>query len=299
MNEQFKIWFNTEEAFELLNPQGAIYLLLAVLIFYVGKLIYDWSTPYNLSEEFTKKDNKAVAVSFGGYILGLGIIVWSMLSSNSVAEPTDSPTKDLLLDLWETALWSFIGILLLQAARVINDKLLLYQFSNVKEIIEDKNIGTGAVQCGAFIGSALMVRAALTGEENSFLIGLVSTIVYFIIGQLAFIVFAFLYQKVSRYDLHKEIEQDNVAAGVSFGMTLSAIGLILSGYLMKSDSLLGLAVWFVISSFLLLTCRYLVDKIILPGSLLDEEISKDRNWGAAIIEGSAALGLAFILTSLI
>jgi hypothetical protein len=41
-----------------------------------------------------------------------------------------------------------------------------------------------------------------------------------------------------------------------------------------------------------------VDKFILPGSLLDEEISRDRNWGAALIEGTAAIGLALILTTL-
>ena len=36
---------------------------------------------------------------------------------------------------------------------------------------------------------------------------------------------------------------------------------------------------------------------MLPGSLLDEEISKDQNWGAAIVEGASAIGIALVLTA--
>ena len=144
-----------------------------------------------------------------------------------------------------------------------------------------------------------MIKAALFGEQTeSFFVSLIVTIVYFALGQAAFVLFSKLYQKVSAVDLHEEIENDNVAAGVSFGMTLIAAGMLLSGYLMQYDSFIGLAIWFVIGAFLLIVCRYLVDKVLLPGSSLDDEISRDRNWGAALIEGSSAIGLALLLTSL-
>ncbi len=298
MKNQIYMWLDTGTALDLLDPQAAVYLLLTVLVFYVGKLVNEKCTPYDLNEQLTTVDNKAVALSFAGYIFALGIILYGVLSSDSTLVPTGDSRKDLFRDLGNTALWGGIGIALLQFARIINDKLLLYQFCNVKELVEDKNIGTGAVQCGAYIGSALMIRAVLTdGEDAGFIVALVATLVYFVIGQLAFVAFSKMYQAVSRFDLHGEIEKDNVAAGVAFGMTLIAIGVALSGYIIKYDSLVGLVVWFFISAFLLLTCRYLVDKIILPGSLLDEEVSRDHNWGAALVEGAAAIGLAMLLTA--
>ncbi len=298
MVNQIKMWFDTETAWELMDPHAAVYLLLAVLVFYVGKLVNDKCSPYDLNEQLTTVDNKAIALSFAGYIFALGIILYGVLSSDSTLTPSGNVQKDLLKDLGNTALWGLIGIGLLQVARIINDKLLLYQFNNMKELVEDKNVGTGAVQCGAYIGSALMIRAVLTdGEDAGFIVSLVATLVYFVIGQLAFIAFSRMYQITSRFDLHGEIEKDNVAAGVGFGMTLTAVGMVLSGYIIKFDSLIGLVVWFFISAFLLLTCRYLVDKVILPGSLLDEEVSRDHNWGAAMVEGSAAIGLAMLLNA--
>ncbi len=298
MENIIQTWFDTEAALDLIDPHAVIYLVVTGLVLYVGKLVNDWLTPYKLNEQLTEVDNKAVALSFSGYILALGIILWGVLSTDSSITPTGSMSRDLIANLVDTAIWGGIGIVLLQIARLINDKILLYQFNNTKELVEDKNVGTGAVQCGTYIGSAFIIRAALSGEATeSFLVSLTSTLVFFILGQLAFILFSKLYQIVSRYDLHGEIEKDNVAAGVSFGMTLTAVGVVLSGYILRSDSIVGLALWFVLSAFLLLVLRYVVDKLLLPGKILDEEISQDRNWGAALVEGSAALGLALILTA--
>jgi hypothetical protein len=52
-------------------------------------------------------------------------------------------------------------------------------------------------------------------------------------------------------------------------------------------------------AFFFVVGRYLIDKIILPNASLDAEISEDRNWGAALIEGCGAIGLALILTALL
>lgn len=293
-------FFGTEEALSLLDPLAVVFLGLSIGILWIGKIVNDLCTPYKLSEELTQKDNKAIAVSFSGYILAVGIILWGVLRQDiSVVGQPASARALLLRDLGGTALWSIFGILLLQVARVTNDKLLLSRFKNNKELVEDQNVGTGAVQAGAYVGSAFMIQAATYGESSGSLLQDISvTLIYFIVAQLAFIVFALVYQKLSAYDLHDEIERDNAAAGVGFGITLAAVGILLSSYLVTSDSILGLLLWFVISVFLLSVCRFAIDRFILPGSALDDEISKDRNWGAALIEGAAAIGLTLILTTL-
>ncbi|MBW2553742.1 MAG: DUF350 domain-containing protein [Deltaproteobacteria bacterium] len=281
--------FDMEDVYELYHPEAIIYLFVILVIFYVGKKVYDVLTPYNLNEQLIEVDNKAVALSFAGYMFGLGIILRGVLSGET--------TKDFYPDLLDMVIWGVIGIALLQISRVVNDKILLSRFDNIKELVEDRNIGTGAVEAGTYIGTALLIMAALSGEDTSFLAGLVSTLIFFVFGQVGFILFGKLYQVITRFDLHAEIEKGNASAGVAFGITLVAIGLLLSDFIVKSDSLVGFAVWFFLSAFLLVINRYLVDKIILPGQLLDEEISKDQNWGAALVEGGMAVMIAFLMNA--
>lgn len=282
----------------LYDPHTIFYLILVVAVFFLGKWANDRFTSYDLNRELTGRDNKAVAVSFTGYLFSLAIILAAVLGSGSSGESTGSVWGDLGADLLATLIWSASGILLLQVAHLANDKLLLHRFSNEKELTEDQNVGTGAVQCGAYIGSALVIAGAISGDDSYGLgLELAITGVYFVVAQAAFIALGFLYQLATRYDLHAEIEDDNIAAGASFGMTLVAIGLLLSGYLVRFDSLLGLLVWFLISTAFLIGFRFIVDRVILPGAKLDDEISRDQNWGAALIEGGCAIGLALILNA--
>jgi uncharacterized membrane protein YjfL (UPF0719 family) len=297
--DSLKALFGTEDALALLDSQAVLFLVLAIVILWIGKVANDLCTPYKLATELTTKDNKAIAVSFSGYILAIGIIVWGVIRQDIASTEVAIGRDFLLQDLGDTLLWSLFGIALLQVARIANDKFLLSKFKNVKELVDDHNIGTGAVQAGAYIGSAFTIQAATYGETSGSLIADIgSTLLYFTVGQIAFILFAIVYQKLSAYDLHTEIEKDNAAAGVGFGMTLAAVGMLLSSYIVNNDSLLGLALWFVICVFLLSVCRFAIDKFILPGPSLDDEISQDQNWGAALIEGSSAIALTLILTTL-
>jgi uncharacterized membrane protein YjfL (UPF0719 family) len=288
----FQNWFNLEEAWQIIDSQAVIYLALSILLLAIGKIINDLISPYDLNEQLTSADNKAIALAFAGYLISIIIIIHSVLSVGA--------SKGLWADIIDTSVWSLIGIALLQVSRFVNNKWILHKFDVWKELLTDKNVGTGAIQCGAYIGSAFMIKAALYGDEQTtFLVSLIAAVVYFIIGQIAFILLSILYQRVSSFDLHVEIENDNIAVGVGFGMTLIAAGILLSGYLMKYDSFVGLALWFIIGAFLLMVCRTLIDKILLPKASLDAEISDDQNWGAALIEGCGAIGLALILTALL
>ncbi len=281
--------FDVEDIFELFHPEAVVYLFTILVVFYLGKKVYDLLTPYRLDEQLTKADNKAVALSFAGYMFGLGIILWGVLSGETI--------KHFYMDILDTVIWGAIGIILLNISRLVNDKFLLSRFDNVKELVQDRNIGTGAVECGSYIGVSLLIMACVSGEDTGFFEGIVSTVIFFVCGQIGFILFGKLYQMITRFDLYEEIEKDNASAGIAFGMTLIAIGLLLSDFIMKSDSIPGFAVWFILSALLLVTCRYMTDKIILPGQLLDEEISRDQNWGAAIVEGFMAIVIAFLINA--
>ena len=295
MNEYINELLSIDDVMWLLQFEGAVYIITVFIVLYAAKLLYDLFTPFSINEQLTEKDNKAVAVSFSGYMLGVIIIMLGIFNSGTVVEGEITTKLDLARDLLATLIWGIIGIFLLNLSRIINDKLLLSKFDNVKELITDQNVGTGAVLWGSYIGSALIVRAAVFGETTQWLTDIISTLLYFVIGQIGFVVFGWVYQKISRFDVHAEIEKDNISAGVAFGLSLTAISILLSGYLTSYSSLLGFALWFVIGLIVLLASRYIVDKFMLPGSLLDEEISNDQNWGAALLEGSVAIGIALLM----
>ena len=291
--------FDTSRIPEIFDPYPLAFLVIGLVMMYIAKLVNDFTTPYDLGEQLTQKDNKAIAVSYSGYLLATGILVWGILRQDISPGLANSGDELYKADLLNSCLWILFGILLLQGARVANDCLLLNKFCNIKELVDDKNVGTGIVQAGAYIGTALIIQAALYGEESGY-VGddLLLTLVYFIIGQLAFIVFGLIYEKITPYDLHDEIEKDNAAAGLGFGLSLVAIGMLLSSFILNNNSLAGLLVWFALSAILLPLCRIVTDKLLLPGSNLNDEISKDRNWGAALIEGITAISVALILGTL-
>ena len=49
-----------------------------------------------------------------------------------------------------------------------------------------------------------------------------------------------------------------------------------------------------VGAIALILVRVIVDKFVLPGASLDAEIVTDKNWGAAIIEGGVAIGVALV-----
>ena len=226
---------DVSEVGELFDPHSLVYLVTMLGIFVIGKWVYDLLTPYKLNQQLVEVDNRAIAVSFTGYLLGLEIILEGVVAQEPSCLATGSVRRDLLLDVGDTVLWGSIGIVLLQLARWINDKVLLSSFSNTKELVEDQNVGTGAVEFGSFVGSALIIRVLLMGEGGGILAAIVETVLYFLAAQVIFVLFGKVYQLVTRYDVHREIEQDNAAAGVSLGLSLIAVSVLISSYLSRYD----------------------------------------------------------------
>ncbi len=80
MNELVSNALDVSEVWELFDPHSLVYLVTMLGIFVLGKWIYDLLTPYKLNEQLVEKDNHAIAVSFAGYLLGLGIILEGVVS---------------------------------------------------------------------------------------------------------------------------------------------------------------------------------------------------------------------------
>lgn len=266
---------------------GLAFIALALLIITAAKLINDFLTPYLIDLELAKNNNVALAVSFSGYLLGVVIVFIGAYLG---------PSKGLVYDLLYVGGWSLFGVVLLNLSRIINNRLILYKFCNVKEIIEDKNVGTGAVQAGSYIASGFVVAGAINGAGG----GLVTAVTFFFMGQAVLVLFGLIYQLCTRYDIHAAIEDDNVAAGVAFCGALIAIGIVLghasSGpFVSWSANLTTFASEAAIIVILIPLVRLGFDKITFSKVDLNHEISVDRNVGAAILEASAMIAFATVL----
>ena len=276
-------------------PRDLAYIGMALLLLVVARFIKDLMTPYRMREEMTARDNPALGMSVAGYYLAVLAICMG---------PLMTPAADLEAPLWKdlvaTAGNTALGIVLLNAARIIVDKVLLPDFSTVKEIVEDRNAGMGAVEMGAYIASGLVIAGALHGQGG----GPDTALAIFFVGQVLLVVYGRLYRLVCRYDIHQQIESDNVAAGVAFGLNLVAMGVILMkavGGEFKGweTHLPQIGIYAGLGMVFLLLARVLVDYLLLPGVRIRDEIVDDRNMNAAWVEGVVLTGMAGLLITVL
>lgn len=275
-------------------PVGAGFVVLGLVVLVLAKIAKDFMTPFKLDAELTAKDNPALGLSVTGYYLGVMAVFLGVLADTG-DEAIQYSAQAFGYDLLEVLLYSMGGIVLLNLSRVVVDKLILPRFSTRKEIIEDRNVGTGAVEFGNYVTSGLIIAGALNGEGNA-----LTALVFFLLGEAALILFARIYQAITNYDLHAEIERDNAAAGVAFAGNMMAIGIVLlkglkGDFVGWAENLSGFAVYSVAGCLLLFLVRWAADLFILPGATFDEEIAKDRNLNAAWIESAVVIGAAGII----
>ena len=271
------------------------YVVLAFVIFFIGKLLYKFLNPkIDVANELVEKDNFAFIISYVGYFIALIVIIGGALIGDSYGFGND---------LAQISTYSILGILLLHAAIGVSNKIILNTFNVKKEIITDQNAGTGFIEACIFIANALILHGALIGESDSMVEGMITFVSYWAIGNIMLIIAAKIFTKWMSYDIHGEIEKDNVAAGVSFGGAILAIGIIIMNALLDpfidwQTTAIDVSLQTVLGCILLPIMRFLTDKILLPGrTLTDEIINQDKpNVGAGLIEAFAYVGSAIIIT---
>jgi len=266
---------------------GASLLFLYVVIFFIANIIYSKKVGYDVKHEIIEKDNLAVSISLAGYLLAISIIfIGGVLG----------PSKGLLQDLIVVVKYSSLGLVLLYVAHLVNDKLILYKFKNVKELVEDKNVGTGAVQSGSYIASGLIIAGSIHGEGG----GIITAISFFVLGQIALVLFSKIYDVITSYNVIDEIEKDNYSAGIAFSGTLIALGIILSkaasgDFISWEYNVSYFAMYALIAFILLPVFRIIIDKLVITNADINKEISVDRNIGAGFLECGTTVGFATVL----
>ncbi|MDV7339914.1 DUF350 domain-containing protein [Terasakiella sp. A23] len=271
--------------------QVAAFVGVYGVIFLAGKLFKDILTPYSLLEQQVKKDNPAVGVSVAGYFFATAIIFVGVLSG---------PSNGFIDDILTVAKYSVLGLVFLNLSRICLDKLIFPKFCDNTEITEEQNIALGTVRGCAYIATGLIAAGSLNGQGGD----IFTACAFFVLGQAVLLVFSRFYDWITPYCLHQEIDDRNLSAGIAFGGMLIALGIIIGRAVMGNfygwtENLLIFAEMAVAGIILLFVVRWIMDRLILTGHDLNEEISKDKNVAAGFAEMSIAVSFALVLAALV
>ena len=279
-------------------PIGLVYVGMGILLLAFARLVQDFVTPYKIQEQLRTHDNVALALSIAGYYLGI-IIVFVGAVYQPFTSSVDSNlgfTTEYWEDVIEVLVTTVIGIIILNVARIIVDKLVLYKFSTEKEIVEDHNAGTGAVEAAVYVAVGIVIAGSVAGVGG----GPETSFAFLGLGLLTLILYTLFYEFTTSYDVHDEIERDNVAVGVALAGNLIAISIVVfkavfGDFTTWEEGIAGFLTFAVIGTALLFVVRTLVDLILFPKVSMAQELTVDRNLGLALIETSVLVSASLIL----
>ena len=270
---------------------AAIFIIVFFIFFLIGKITNDLlHREYKLNFELVEKDNAALALAVVGYYFGLVLAIGGTIAG---------PSAGLVEDLYDLVIYGILSIILLNISWFLCDKLILFKFRVSEELIRDHNQGTGVVSAGISVASGFIIYGAVSGEGGS----IWTVLVFWVLGQILLILAGLVYERITPYNIHEQIEKDNVAAGVSFAGALVSIGIIIglagegdfTAWSVDLPVYLGFAV---LGLILLPIIRLLTDKVLLPTVKLADEIAAQEkpNVGAAYIEAFSYIAAAFIIS---
>ena len=268
---------------------GFLYLAVVLVLFVIGRWVFDTlHRGFVLRTELIEKANLALALAAGGYYLGLAIVLGGVVSGPA--------SFSVLDDIIGVVIFGLLGIVLLNLSAWINDTIIFSKFDNEREIVEDRNAGLGAVEGGNYVAVGLVTAGAMSGEG-----GLLPGLVFWVSGLVVLVVAGLVYDRITAYDLHDQIEKDNTAVGVAFAGVLVGFGNIIrlageGDFVSWTESLTAFGYYAVVGLILLPLVRLFADKVLLPGARLSDELVKDRpNLGAGVIEAVTYLAASMLL----
>jgi uncharacterized membrane protein YjfL (UPF0719 family) len=271
------------------------YILSGFIIFIIGKIAYKLLHPsIKIQQELVENDNFAFIISYVGFFAALTIVIGGAIVGESYG---------FITDIKQIFIYGIGATFLLLLAGWIHNKVILHKFDLKKEIIVDKNEGSGVIEAAIFIANGFILYGALIGESETLLQGITTFVVYWLIGNIVLIIASKIFISWMSYDIHDAIEKDNVAAGVSFAGAIIAIGIITMNAIIDpfvdwTSTLANISIQTILGCILLPIMRVFADKILLPGQKLTDEIVNQEkpNIGAGLIEAFAYIASAILIT---
>ena len=270
------------------------HVLLGVLVLVIAKFLKGLLSPYRTDEEMTAKDNPAFGLAVAGYYLAVTAIYIGVVGAAPIPDDAGSLTAARAMGL--NFGWAIGGVFALALSRWWMNLGLVHGMRCSNEIIVNRNVAAGAVECGVYLASGIVLAGALREPGGS----LLTTLVFFLLSQAVLLLFGRWYQAWSGYGMAKEICSGNVAAGAALSLTLIALSLLMfkaaSGeFLDWGVNLTFFAFDAIVGFGLLMLLRWVTDLALLPNARIADEIVRDRNINVGLLEGAIAVSVSALI----
>ena len=279
-------------------PRGLVYVALGLGILVIAKVVRDILTSYRIDEQVVQRNNIAVALRLSGYFIGVILVFLGALYRPVVAITYEGVGFNTGFgnDVLEVFLYSLVGIAALNIVRFVVNFLVLHQFNIEKEIVEEQNVGTGAVEFGMTVATGLLIGGAASGEGG----GPETALAFFGMGLVVMILYSLFYEFTTPFNIHSEIESNNTAVGIALGGNLIAIGVVtfkavFGDFVGWGESIAAFLTFAVIGFALLYVLRLLIDLILLPTTRISQELAVGRKVSVAFVESAVVISSSLIL----
>ena len=265
-----------------------VYLLEGFLLLVIAKSLYlKLYRKVDLNAELFGNNNLALAVSLCGYLLAICMALGGAISG---------PESGILSDLVQIAVYGVITIIVMLVAGYVCEKILLPGFDNTKEIVEDKNLGTASVEFGVHIANALVLLSIIQSQGTW-----QSALVFWGLAQIVFIIAAKIYEILTPYSIHDELERDNAAVGIALAGVFIGLGNIVSisvngDFVGWKEDLTTFSLNIIFGFLVLFVVKQLTVLILASGnSLHEKQVSDTPNIGAGLIEALGYVGGSLLI----
>ena len=282
--------------------QGFVYVIVGMFFIWLVKRIDDWRTKEFDDDVHIDDGNVAVGLRRAGLYLGVAIALSGAMGGTS---------KGFFIDIIQLIIDGLIITGFMFSSRFINDYIMLGHISNDEECVrvyihpeEGKrtvgNTAVGMVEAGMYLATGFILNGSISGTGGTFFQSIASAILFFILGQMVLLVFGFLYELITPFNVRTEIKNNNLAAGVGLGGILVAMGIILMASISGPFTGWGrdLASFMIYAGYgivMLLIFRFVVDRLLLPTTNIATEVKEDRNVAALVVVVSAINAVAIII----
>ncbi len=265
-----------------------LYLIEGFVLLVFAKFLYlKLYRKVNLNEELFNKNNTAIAVSVCGYLLAICIALGGAISG---------PEAGILSDMVQIGIYGGVTIVVMLLAGLLCEKVLLPGFDNTKEIVVDRNLGTASVEFGVHIANALVLLSIIQSQGTW-----QSALIFWLLAQIVFIAASKIYEVLTPYSIHDEIERDNTAVGIALAGVFIGIGNIVSisvngDFVGWKEDLLTFGTNILFGFIVLFVVKKLTVFMLAAGnSLHKQQVGEKPNVGAGLLEALGYVGGSLLI----
>ena len=264
-----------------------VYLVLATVLKYILNIK---SSEHYSADEQIADGNMAVGLRRSGAQLGLAIAMIGVLSGNS--------SPDIVNDLINTITYGLVATGFMLVSLFVTDKALLPKVNNTAEL-KKGNVAIGMVEFGTSVMTGILAYASIKGDDG----GILSSVVYFVAGQVTMILLVLLYEKVLAKNINPVacVLESNLSAGIYLSGKIIAYGLILQSAIIGNglslapvDAALEFLMAAAAGMIMLYVFELLIDLVIITSTRVKDIIVKDQQVAAVQLTLSK-IGMALIL----